>query len=405
MEENKNKRPRPRRSIEDVAPTPKPSAPKTARAAEPRPVRPAAPKTEMPKPMPAPAPKTEAPRPKPMPKPMPAQKPVEKQAAPNPSPEKPVEKPMPKPAPEQDEYEETRLSQALPKAKLKTPVRTKAEEEEESSGVAGGIFKAILYMTAVLVAGVLLAYGVILVGNDVFAFVKSEAAVEVVIPENATVQDISEILGDADVIAYPALFRLYAQFQGVDGVDDEGNSIFIPGTYTISPMKNYMQLLAAFQKQYTRDTVWVTFPEGSTVEEMITVLVEEHGIASREDFVRAINEYDYGMEFLEGLEEKEGRYYRLEGYLFPDTYQFYTDSNAETVVYKMLDNFAKKLSYIGDDYCKERLDELGMTLDEVVTLASMVEKEVKYAVDYDQVSSVFHNRLGDRATHSPLWVP
>ena len=68
----------------------------------------------------------------------------------------------------------------------------------------------------------------------------------------------------------------------------------------------------------------------------------------------------------------------------------------------MLLNFADKLSYIGDDYCSERLAELGMTLDEVVTLASMIEKEVKYAVDYDQVASVFYNRLKDRANFPRL---
>ena len=378
MNENNNKRPRPRRSIDDIAPTAKPQ--------------------EKPKAMPAPKPQTP-----------PAQRPVPK-AAPTARPDvKPVQKPVPKaapapkpvPKPIEDECEETRLSEAVPKAKLKTEVRAPIQEEE-SSGVATGVFKAIIYMTAVLVVSILFAYGIILVANDVFAFVKSDEAVEVVIPDNATVDDITDILTENEIIAYPSLFRLYAKLQGVDGIDDEGNSIFIPGTYTITPMKNYMQLLAAFQKQYTRETVWVTIPEGSTCEDIITLLTEEYGIASRKEFVSAINDYDYGLKFLEGLDELSGRYYRLEGYLFPDTYQFYTDSSAETVVYRMLLNFADKLSYIGDDYCSERLAELGMTLDEVVTLASMIEKEVKYAVDYDQVASVFYNRLKDRANFPRL---
>ena len=276
------------------------------------------------------------------------------------------------------------------------------EEEETSSGTLGGVFKAIIYMTVVLVVSIVLAYGIIMVANDVFAFVKSDEAIEVVVPENATVEDIADILSEAGVISYPSLFKLYAGFQDVTGVDDEGNSIFIPGTYTISPMNNYMKLLLAFQKQYTRDVVWVTFPEGSTVEDIITILTEDYGISTRADLVRAINEYDYGMDFIDEIDMSNGRYYRLEGYLFPDTYQFYTDSSAETVIYKMLVNFQKKLSYIGDDYCKERLEELGMTLDEVVTLASIIEKEVKYAIDYDQVSSVFHNRLNDPANYPKL---
>ena len=167
-------------------------------------------------------------------------------------------------------------------------------------------------------------------------------------------------------------------------------------------MKNYMQLLSVFKKQYTRDIVHVTFPEGTNIDEMITILTEEYGIASREEFVYAINEYDYDFDFLEGLDELEGRYYRLEGYLFPDTYQFYTDSSAETVVYKMLQNFARKLKYVAPDNLEERLGELGMTLDQVITLASVIEKEVKYPVDYDLVSSVFYNRLANKANYPRL---
>ena len=367
MDENRS-RPRPRRSIDDITSAPKPQ-------------------TSAPKPQtPAPKPQTSAPKPQ----------------TPAPKPQTPAPKPQTHPAVTEDENEKTRLSDAIPQAKLKTKVRKEKESDAEGAGIASGIFKAIIYMTVVLVVSVLLAYGIILVANDVFAFVKSDAAVEVVIPENAVVDDIADILYENGVIEYPSLFRLYAKFQEVDGLDDEGNSIFIPGTYTITPMKNYMQLLGAFQKQITRETVWVTIPEGSTCEDIITLLVDEYGIASRKEFVSAINDYDYGMEFLDGLSELEGRYYRLEGYLFPDTYQFYVDSSAETIVYRMLENFESKLSYIGEDYCAERLEELGMTLDEVVTLASMIEKEVKYAIDYDQVSSVFYNRLSNRANFPRL---
>lgn len=291
------------------------------------------------------------------------------------------------------ENEKTKLTSAQPKSKLKTPVREKAPVHDESGGAASGVFKAIIYMTVVLLVSVVLAYAVIVIANDAFAFVKSDKAVEVVIPENATVANIADILGDAGVIEYPTLFKLFASFKKETGTDEDGNSVFIPGTYTISPMNNYMQLLNAFKKQYTREVVWVTIPEGSTVEDIISILVDEYGIASRSEFIHAINEYDYELDFIADIDMTNGRYYRLEGYLFPDTYQFYTDSSAETVVYRMLTNFRKKLSYIGTDNCSERLAELGMTLDQVVTLASMIEKEVKYAVDYENVSSVFHNRL------------
>ncbi|MBQ9429232.1 MAG: endolytic transglycosylase MltG [Clostridia bacterium] len=289
-----------------------------------------------------------------------------------------------------------------PQAKktLKTPVRQTPPQAAEGS--LSGVFKAIVYITAVLVVSIFLSYLIITRANDVFAFVKPDVEVEVTIPEDTTVAQLSHILGNADVIRYPSLFRLYAKLKGEDGKDKDGNSVFIPGTYTVSPMKNYMQLLSLFQKQRRREVVWVTIPEGSTVEDIILLLTETYGISDRASLTKAINEYDYGFDFLEGLEGPPRRHYRLEGYLFPDTYQFYTDSSAETVVYRMLQNFKSKLRYIGNDYGKARLDELGMTLDEVVTLASMVEKEVKYAVDYENVASVFHNRLAHTGDYPRL---
>lgn len=332
----------------------------------------------------------------------PAVKPVAKPVA------SPVAKPQnavsATPSDADNDSEKTRLTDVQPKAKLKTPVR-KAVDDEGEGGTLGGVFKALVYMTAVIVVGIVSAYFIIQFGNDVFAFVKSDEVVEVVIPEDATVADIAEILGDGGVIKYPFLFKLYASLSGEETVDENGNSVFIPGTYEVSPMNNYMQLLSCFQaRAKVRDVVWVTFPEGSTVDEMITVLVDDYGIASREEFKSAINDYDYELDFLDGIDSLEGRYYRLEGYLFPDTYQFYTDSTAETVVYKMLKNFETKLGYLsyGDETYKDRLEELGMTLDEVVTLASMIEEEVKYPIDYDQVSSVFHNRLKDPANYPTL---
>lgn len=373
MDENMNKRPRPRRSVDDVG---KPAeAPKPV--ATPKP-------TAAPKPVVTPKP-TAAPKPTAEPKPAAAPKPAA----------------MPKQVtPPADENEKTRLTDVQPKAVLKTPVRKEKAEKKESSGTLSGIFKALLYITVVLIVSVIAAYFIIQFANDVFAFVKSDEVVEVVIPEDATVSDVADILGERGVIKYPTLFKLYAKLMDEDGVDEDGNSVFLAGTYEVSPMNNYMQLLPYFmERAKPREVVSVTFPEGSSIAEMIDILVDDYGIASREAFKSAINDYDYGMDFLEGLDSLEGRYYRLEGYLFPDTYQFYTDSSAETVVYKMLQNFRNKLSYLStsDKTYKDRLEELGMTLDEVVTLASMIEWEVKYPIDYDQVSSVFYNRLGDKA--------
>ena len=114
-----------------------------------------------------------------------------------------------------------------------------------------------------------------------------------------------------------------------------------------------------------RSTVFIPFPDGCTVEDVILILTDS-GLASRSDLIRVINEYDFDFEFLEGIDELNGRYYRLEGYLMPGVYQFYTDSNAEEIIRSMLKNFEHNLEYAVGDDLDVMLENLGMTLDEVV---------------------------------------
>ena len=136
----------------------------------------------------------------------------------------------------------------------------------------------------------------------------------------------------------------------------------------------------------------ITIPEGYTVDEIIN-LFTENGIGTREGFIEAINNYDFDFDFVRALDEADltGRTYRLEGYLYPDTYEFYKSSSEVTVIYKMLNRF--DVIFSEDFY--EKAAEHGYSVDQIMTLASMIEKEARYANDYETVSSVFHNRLNN----------
>ncbi len=247
--------------------------------------------------------------------------------------------------------------------------------------------KAIVYIVAVFAVAGILAYYVVVFANDMYAFVKSDEAVEVEIPEYATVSEISEILGDAGVVKYPALLNIYAKVKKIDK-----DYKFVAGTYVVNGMMNYDELFLAFVKTKTNETVRITIPEGYTVDEIINLFVEK-GIGTRERFIEVINTYDFDFPFVKALnmQELEGRTYRLEGYLYPDTYDFYLRSNEETVIYKLLSRF----DVIYEEAFYEKATELGYSVDEIITLASMIEKEARYSQDYEMVSSVFHNRLND----------
>ena len=272
------------------------------------------------------------------------------------------------------------------------------KNDKQKSAKAGadmmvGIVKAIAYMVIVLVVSVFISIFIIRVGNDVFAFVKSDEAIDITIEEDATVSDIAEVLHDNGIISFPGIFKMYASLKKESGP-------FVAGDYTVSPSMSYDDLRYAFKEQVVTGTVWITIPEGYTCDEIIDLMVE-NGIGTRERYIDVINNYDFDYWFVEELDKnppKDGRVYRLEGYLFPDTYEFYKASSEERVIGRLLARFDEVFV---KDY-RTKAEELGYTVDEILTIASLVEKEAGGAGDFMYVSSVFHNRLNNKTYYPRL---
>ena len=342
------------------------------------------------------------------------------QSAPQPAPRAPipqsapVSKPLtvPKPAedaaPDEDikvagrrfrrDKSETRVtdvsSDAIPSAKTegaKLKKKKKKKDEDVGGSIVSSLLKTVIYLVTVTVIAVVLSIFIINVGNDVFAFVKSDELVAVTIPENATREDVADILYENGVINYKTAFRIYGSLKKIE-------ENFVAGDYTVSPSMNYKQLYYAFKEKPVSGTQWVTIPEGYTVDEIIDLMLSYKIGGTKEDYVKAINEGDFDYWFVKELDESgysSDRFYKLEGYLFPDTYEFYNASDAYTVVNKML----KRFDEIYSDKLKARAEELGMTTDQVVILASIIEKEAGASSDFRNVSSVFHNRLAQPANY------
>ncbi len=253
------------------------------------------------------------------------------------------------------------------------------------------LLKAIIYIAVIVVASVYCSFFAITGINDVFALVSTEAEAAITVTEDTTIDQVTDTLKEQGVIKYPWLFKLYCQVYG-DGTDVE----FIPGEYAIPDNLNFSNILYRLTTVHTeREVVRITVPEGFTVEQIIDLLVS-NGVGERAEYIRAINTYPYKHEFVKMLDEmgySENRVYRLEGYLYPDTYDFYTDTEEYLVINKFLNNFNNRFwKYYAEDY-KADVEALGMTFDDIVTLASMVQMEAKYITDYEAISYVFHNRL------------
>lgn len=262
------------------------------------------------------------------------------------------------------------------------------------------LLKAVLYIAVVLIVAAYLSYYVLTIGNDVFALVTGDTEIKVSVPANATAEEVAVLLYDNGLIDYEWVFTLFLQYYG-----DGEEVAFIEGEHTLNTAMNYSQMLSALTTPYrVREIVTLTFPEGFTVDEIIDLFVK-NGVGTREGFVEAINNYPYKHEFVQLLDTNgwdEDRVYRLEGYLYPDTYDFYTDTEEYLAINKLLNNFNEKV-WVDWKFTYASLCEAqGYSLDDIVTLSSMIQAEGKTAEDFEYISYVFHNRLSHSASFPKL---
>lgn len=279
-------------------------------------------------------------------------------------------------------------------------------EEDEPMGKSylEMLGKGLIYLVFVIAASIIIAYYGITIANDVFAFVKEDDTVEITVEKGDSIEEIAKKLDQVDAIEYPFVFKLYNSFKNRSS---EKEQEFVPDTYTFEKNLNYDELIAKFEKSApVRAIVDITFPEGLSTDEMIDLFLE-NGIGTRDGFVEAVKSsliYDMTYPYLVSLQEKEkegfeeGRKYALEGYLYPDTYQFYSDTSEIDAISKLLRTFNVRFE---KEYY-ERCEELGLTVDEVVNIASIVQKETKFSSEYPIVSSLYHNRLNNPASFPRL---
>lgn len=139
-------------------------------------------------------------------------------------------------------------------------------------------------------------------------------------------------------------------------------------------------------------TVTVTFPEGLTVKE-VAELLEKNKVCTAGEFITLSNDITFlkalGYSFFDGIKKAEKRPFVLEGYIFPDTYEFYRYEGAEAALKRFLDNTQLKLT---PEYTK-RAKTLGFSIDEIITLSSIIQEEASEHRFMADVSSVLHNRL------------
>ena len=209
----------------------------------------------------------------------------------------------------------------------------------------------------------------------------SGTTVSVTIPEGASTETIAEILKENDLIGSVFGFKLTSKLEGFDGT-------YKQGTYNIDTGMTKRQIMELLQSGKVAADLQLTIPEGYSVKQ-IAAKAEELGICTAEEFINECNNGTFEYDFLKDLPNRE---YKLEGYLFPDTYFLSESMTAHDVIDAMLKRFDQM-------YTKEYQDAVkssGHTLDEIVILASMVEKEIKLPEERAKAAGVMYNRLDEK---------
>lgn len=268
-------------------------------------------------------------------------------------------------------------SSRQPRRREETQRSSNTRRRKKRSGLSG----AAIYAIFVIGVSALLACIGWVAANDVLALNKPEKTATITITNDDSFGDVAEKLKDEGLIEYKFLFNLFATF--TRSKDD-----VVAGTFTLNTDMDYRALLSGMSaNSATRATVTVTIPEGYTVDQIFTLL-EEKGVASVEDLQDMAANHDYAFSFLQDLEL--GDYHRLEGYLYPDTYEFTTPQNPLYVINKMLVRFDEQFT----DAMRQEVADSGRTIHEIITIASMIEKETD-GNDRADISSVIYNRLNN----------
>ena len=263
------------------------------------------------------------------------------------------------------------------------------EEEEGSSTDSRKKVRRIGLIVAFcifsLCAGAVLG-GALFFVNGMAPTKASDEEVRILIEPGTSSAGIANILEENGLIRSAFVFRYYLR------MNNEG-SRFQAGEYSMKPGMELDEMISMLNNGETvaLPMLKFTIPEGLTIEQIADKLEAEE-IVEREAFLQAILESEFESEYIAQIPDHPGFKYKLEGYLFPETYEMPLESTEQDIAQRMIAELDRKLQQLPDDW-PQRLDELGLSMHEVLTIASLIEREAAVAAERPLISSVIHNRL------------
>lgn len=275
------------------------------------------------------------------------------------------------------------VQQQVDKVNSQDVTSSKSKTAERSKKRFGGAKKALVFISAIILSTVLLSFIGVSCVCDMLAINREDKEITVTIPEGADYKQVIDILYDNDLIDNKLFCIIFSKYRGFDELQ------YKKGSHTFKINSGIEGMLRTVSiSPNTSKTVQISFPEGFTIQEIVDRLVEK-GVCNDPKELYAAIKSSYSYDFYKEIEDDSQRYFKLEGYMFPDTYEFYVGADADYVAKKFLDNFQSKWT---PEY-QARAEKLGYTCDEIMIIASIIQAEAKDINQMKTVSSVIHNRL------------
>jgi len=249
---------------------------------------------------------------------------------------------------------------------------------EKRTGCIGGI----LYGAFVICISLVLASVIWMAAVDVLGFGSVDEEVPVTVPRGFTTEDITELLYNAGLIRYKFLFNIYAGFSHAEDKISAGSYI-LNKNYDYRALVQGMTARAGIRVEKT-----VTIPEGYTLAQIFSLL-EDNQICSAAELWRSATSHNFDYHFL--AKGTLGNRLRLEGFLFPETYNFYVDSTPEQAINRFLREFDRRF---GEDFV-ERAETMGYSVREIINVAAMIEREAGSDEERPRIAAVIYNRLNN----------
>lgn len=262
-----------------------------------------------------------------------------------------------------------------------------------------GAGSTYLFFIVVIAISMVVSIYAIFCLNDILAITKTSASVTVSFTEEVeSSNDAINVLSKNGLIRCKNFCKFFVKLRDSFIHSSRLGGPYEAGVYYLNGKMGLEGMLITLQgEQNSGETITITFPEGYTIPEVMKKL-EENDVCKKDAFYSVIQTTDFTYSLVGDLKAKDSVPYRLEGYLFPDTYEFFVDESAASVVRKFLENGDNKFT---EDY-RKKAKKLNMSYYEIMTIASIIQKEAADEEQMKTISAIIHNRLDDKANFPTL---